>query len=278
MTIDEMYEFDLNGYIVYRNILSQSDVSRMNSILESCKLSKNTGKFSFFTLDPCFIELMSHPFTPAILRVMLGAWVRFDHAFGIEMTQTSSAKQKLHAGPMKEQGAFFYQWVQGQMRNGLIKVIYALSDINSGDGGFVCVPGSHKANLNHYPQENSHLVINPALKAGDMLIFTEALVHGSRKWTATHTRRVLIYSYAPGCLAWRNYDSIKSYQEFATNDLQRDLLRPPNVGDYDEILSEQVGEVSNVFRSRIQFNSLLIPQKDKLIHKIIRKFIKLISS
>lgn len=67
-----------------------------------------------------------------------------------------------------------------------------------------------------------------------MLIFTEALVHGSRQWQAGHARRVLIYSYAPGCLAWKDYETIRPYLSLATTDLQRDLLRPQYVGNCNE--------------------------------------------
>ncbi|HZP81290.1 MAG TPA: hypothetical protein VFB21_06615 [Chthonomonadaceae bacterium] len=38
------------------------------------------------------------------------------------------------------------------MRNGLTVVAYNLKDVNPGDGGFGCVPGSHKSNL-PFPSE-----------------------------------------------------------------------------------------------------------------------------
>jgi hypothetical protein len=39
------------------------------------------------------------------------------------------------------------------------------------------------------------------VNAGDVLIFTEALTHGS-SWTGQSSRRVLIYKYCPGSVAW----------------------------------------------------------------------------
>ncbi len=132
--------------------------------------------------------------------------MRFDHAFGIEMTKTSSISENLHAGPLQNQRAFWYQLALSQgMHNGLIKVISTLSDVHTGDGGFICVPGSHKGNVYYRPKFDSSLVVNPELKSGDVLIFTEALAHGSRKWNADHQRLALIYSYAPGCLAEKLY-------------------------------------------------------------------------
>lgn len=260
MTIDEKYEFDLNGYIIYRNFLPQEDVKLINSIIEDAKGAKDNGKFSFFQLDPCFMELLAHPRAIGILSVMLGDWLRFDHAFGIEMNKAASVLENLHAGQLKNQGAFWYQWFNGQMQNGLIKVIYALNDVNPGDGGFICIPGSHKSNLSYHPKHDSHLVINPALKAGDMLIFTEALVHGSAQWQAERTRRVLIYSYAPGCLAWKSYETVKPYLSMATTDLQRDLLRPPCVSAYNEHLGQQTGEWPTERRSPLNLPRLESPR------------------
>jgi len=255
MTVEERYEFDLRGYIIYRNVLSPSEVARIRNILVNVKGAQADGKFSFVEMDPFFMELMAHPYTLSILQVILGDWLRFDHAFGLKMSKDISIFENLHAGPLQNQRAFWYQWVPDQgMHNGLVKVIYALNDVNPGDGGFICVPGSHKGNLSFTPQHNSHLVINPTLKSGDMLIFTEALVHGSRQWTADRTRTVLIYSYAPGFLAWKSYDTIKPYLSLATNEIQRDLLRPPYVGDYNEHQAKLTGVWDKKRRTPINFN------------------------
>jgi ectoine hydroxylase-related dioxygenase (phytanoyl-CoA dioxygenase family) len=121
------------------------------------------------------------------------------------------------------------------MYNGLIVVMYALKDVNEGDGGFVCVPGSHKANHPFYPNVDSHLVVNPNPKAGDMLIFTEALVHGTRKWRSENLRRSLLYKYSPGYSTWGNPQNLERLLPLATTDVQRSLLRPPGVGTREKV-------------------------------------------
>ena len=93
------------------------------------------------------------------------------------------------------------------------------------------MPGSHKAGMNTYmPGVDSHLVVNPTLAAGDMLVFTEALVHGTRLWTAANRRRSLLFKYSPGYSCWGAAEALEPYRLLARNDLQRDLLRPPYVG------------------------------------------------
>jgi hypothetical protein len=63
MTTDEIYEFDIKGYIVYSNVLSQETLKRINTILADVKGTLGDGKFSFFMRDPYFIELMALPRT-----------------------------------------------------------------------------------------------------------------------------------------------------------------------------------------------------------------------
>ena len=236
MTEAEIYEFDLNGYIIYRNILSEEEVYRMNAIIDEHQAGGTSHTpffeshdFSFFELDPCFIELMANPRTLRIIRVLVGNWLRLDHTYGLQMTKATEIHENLRGGPRGDHGEHQYQWVEGRMYNGLTTVMYALGDVNSGNGGFVCVPGSHKANLYYRPPIDSHLMVNPSLKAGDMLIYTETLVHGTRRWRADHRWRSLLYKYSPGNSIWFDFESIRHYRDLATNDLQRDILRPPGV-------------------------------------------------
>ena len=67
--------------------------------------------------------------------------------------------------------------------------------------------------------------------AGDMLIFTEALVHGTTTWTSDQRRRSLLYKYSPGYSAWASAERLDDARAMAADDVQRDLLRPPCVGN-----------------------------------------------
>ena len=233
MTEAEIFEFDLNGYIVYKDMLTRDQVDHMNGILNE-HLPDETHGFQFLTLDPVFMELMAHPRTLRIIRTMIGEWMRLDHAYGLQMDRLSvergHVKPNLHGGLRHDHGEHQYQWFDGKMYNGLIVVMYALEDINPGDGGLICVPGSHKSNFRYRPPVDSHLVANPSFMAGDMLIFTEALVHGTTTWTSDQRRRALLYKYSPGYSAWASADGLDDARAMAANDTQRDLLRPPSVG------------------------------------------------
>ena len=233
MTEAEIFEFDLNGYIIYKDMLARDQVDQMNGILDG-HLADDAHGFQFLTLDPVFMELMALPRTLRIIRTMIGEWMRLDHAYGMQMDRQSvergHVKPNLHGGLRHDHGEHQYQWHDGRMYNGLIVVMYALEDVHPGDGGLICVPGSHKANMTYRPPVDSHLVVNPSFMAGDMLIFTEALVHGTTTWTSDQRRRSLLYKYSPGYSAWASADGLDDARALADDDVQRDLLRPPSVG------------------------------------------------
>jgi ectoine hydroxylase-related dioxygenase (phytanoyl-CoA dioxygenase family) len=86
----------------------------------------------------------------------------------------------------------------------------ALTDIGPGDGCTMLVPGSHKANFEH-PDYHDHRMkqgeltsvdqvegaIELHIKAGDALLFVDALSHGSAARVNEGERRVVIYRYGP---------------------------------------------------------------------------------
>ena len=56
MNDEQLYEFDLNGFVVVRNASAREDVEHYLSVLRAVQPSAKTGKFSFFHLDACFME------------------------------------------------------------------------------------------------------------------------------------------------------------------------------------------------------------------------------
>jgi hypothetical protein len=85
----------------------------------------------------------------------------------------------------------------------LIAMDIQLADEGPGDGGLAVIPGSHKANfplpekLSFYEAQREY-VKEVHTQAGDAIVFTEALTHGTLVWQGAHQRRTLIYKYSPG--------------------------------------------------------------------------------
>jgi ectoine hydroxylase-related dioxygenase (phytanoyl-CoA dioxygenase family) len=150
----------------------------------------------------------------------------------------------LHGGEGKE-GDHWYKYRDGVIRNGLCVVTFFLTPAAEGDGGFACIPGSHKSNfISSIPPEvrrferRAHYVVQPAVEPGDALFFTEALVHGTMTWRASHERRALLYKYSPGHSAWsQRYYNLEEFENLT--DQQRRILAPPSVGRRPEVIQSE---------------------------------------
>jgi hypothetical protein len=235
MSPEEKFIVDLDGYFVIKNVLSADEVAEMNAFIDA---GDHKGPPSLW--GQSFQRLIDHPKVLPYLLELIGPTVRLDHDYAIFMDQGQSRGQ-LHGGedggrPGGPEGDHWYKYRDGIMRNGLCVVSYMLADANAGDGGFACIPGSHKSRfLGHIPSEvrrfekEAHYVLQPQVKAGDALFFTEALVHGTAPWTASHQRRSLLYKFSPGHSSWSpNYPDAAQYGELSER--QRRMLLPPSIG------------------------------------------------
>jgi hypothetical protein len=75
------------------------------------------------------------------------------------------------------------------------------------------------------------------IEAGDLVIFTEALVQGTVPWTAQHERRSLLYKYSPGHSSWSNsYYNADDYPD--CSEQQRRLMMPPSIGQREPTVAQ----------------------------------------
>lgn len=236
MTPEEKFIVDLEGYMVFKNVLSNDEVAELNAVIDD---GKYEGRRCSLWGEP-FKKLIDHARILPYLLELIGPHVRLDHDYAIFMDK-GDRKGGLHGGedggpPGGNEGDHWYKYRDGIIRSGLGVVSYMLADVNAGDGGFACIPGSHKSNftgnipadVRNYERQ-PHYVAQPTAKAGDALFFTEALVHGTIPWSASHQRRALLYKYSPGHSAWNNdYPRAEDYGEISEQ--QRRLLMPPSIG------------------------------------------------
>lgn len=250
LTQQQLYEFDLTGYLIIRGFLNREKVEEMNRVIDDHQSGKPPPrKFTFLDLSPAFLDVMADPRVLAICELLLGKWFRLDQAFGIQdmcaAEKNSEMAEDLHAGPYANQGAFRYHWFNNRPQCGLVVFDYFLEPVNAGDGGLVIVRGSHKSNLPLEGRDvfamirkdlNMAWIDNPAMDAGDLLVFTEALIHGSKRWKPHERRRRNIhFNYSPGYQAQLDFDIQSQYLHLARNAVEQKLLRPPYVLRRDEI-------------------------------------------
>ena len=248
MTDEEKFLFDLQGYLVIRGALTVDEVSELNEIADD-RFPSTTGPDAYRRAlvslwgEP-YKRLIDHPRIVPYLVELLGPKFRLDHDYCIFMSGGSDGLL-LHGGNSIEND-HWYRYKDGVMRNGLSVVSYALSDTGPGDGGFICVPGSHKSNVEHLLpeplrmlEESRPYVVQPEVLAGDAILFTEALVHGTLPWRAAHERRALLYKYSPGYSTWARefYDADKFG---VLTERQRRILTPPSREERPDVIGGAV--------------------------------------
>ena len=169
MTEAEKYLFDVHGYLVIENALTTSeldaanrsidaqtdqielrpnDLARGSEPLKGLEGRGDLGGLLTWEKPHCeiFRELMALPkFTP-YLEELLGPGFRLEAMSAITMNQGAEGFW-FHEGaePHDRSRGFLYQ--NGRMFCGMTNIAIQLTDVGAKDGGFACLPGSHKANF-----------------------------------------------------------------------------------------------------------------------------------
>lgn len=207
LTAHERYFFDLYGYVVRYGALGDDELDELLGAADRLGRPKPGRDLSsqrfvgFLEREQAFRDLIDHEAILDPILEMCGPKARLDHAYGIAMT-AGTGGLGLHGGGSPHDPAQFYEVRGGKMYNGLVAVQWALVDHTRGDGGFLCIPGSHRGNFDRPDGHPSNWAVEIALQAGDVVIFTEALTHGTSPWRAEHDRLSMLYKYAPGHSAW----------------------------------------------------------------------------
>jgi ectoine hydroxylase-related dioxygenase (phytanoyl-CoA dioxygenase family) len=279
MTEREKYLFDIQGFLIVRNFLTPEEVVRLNAAFDAnrdrigedgnsytgnsttLKAQRKRGLFTgMLTWEHPWCEpfraLLAHPKAIPYLNTLLGRGWRMDHEPFMLCGGEGAEGLILHGPGHNFDGAQYYVYKNGVIRCGMIVLQFQLADVIEGQGGFCCIPGSHKANF-PCPREileweaDREVIVNPACKAGDMLIFNEATTHGTLPWKAPHERRSLLYRYSPKYLHFAGGVYKSAFPEWVEEltEAQRAVLEPPYI--YHRPLIEDDGQT--VVRPRREY-------------------------
>jgi len=256
----ERYLFDLNGYIVIRQMLTPTEVGALNQAIDRLppetrgdrsvhahrgfvtpaahRIPKGddapNGSLGMLDWGPKFRALVGHQNLIPYLVALLGENFRLDHFYAVFQRDLGGAgvPNPLHNGAVPFDPASYYLVRDGRLYNGMIVVSIALTDAPAGAGGFCCVPGSHKSNFPlptalHDLEGTGSIARQVPLQAGDALLFTEALTHGALAWRGAAERRALLFKYCPGHIQWDCETLPTGSHEWTAE--QRRILRQPFV-------------------------------------------------
>jgi ectoine hydroxylase-related dioxygenase (phytanoyl-CoA dioxygenase family) len=233
VTDDEKYLFDLNGYIVVEDLLTPDEVSAANAAIDAradtIRLRSREQKLSGGSpalegthgrgqlggmLDwpepDClpFRSALAHPKLATYLNEILGKGFRVDHQMLLISMEKGAEGHTFHgsSGPGFDPNQY-YIFQNGRFHNGLTVAAVQLTDVNPGDGGLIVIPGSHKSNFPCPPDMRKYLAYQENIrqvtcKAGGVIIFTEAVTHGTLRWTSDEPRRTLLTRYTAGNMAY----------------------------------------------------------------------------
>lgn len=238
MTEHEKYLFDLQGYLAIPDALDSAQLSDLNALLEEHMAQemgdKSTQRFGrLLDWGKPLRDLLDNARVTPILETILGAKFRLDHVYcDVIRGGLGPIGAHLHGGATPFDPSQYYHYRDGKMSNGLTVVAYNLKDVNEGDGGFACVPGSHKSNF-AFPAEWKNLEeLQPCVravtgKAGTAIIFTEALTHGALPWRGSDERRTVFFKFSPHPISWASkYFNADDYEDLTER--QRAILEAPN--------------------------------------------------
>lgn len=238
---DERYRFDLQGFLVRPGVLSAAEVQELNGAIDSLDIGVPSSddimsqRFSgHLSRHPAFVRLLDHGAIINVVSELCGPYARLDHAYGIVMDPGNTGLD-LHGGGHQWDPAQYYRVDRTGIHTGLLAVQWAITDARRGDGGFACVPGSHRA---AFPPPgrmglDDPLVVELPLAAGDVVIFTEALTHGTLPWRAPVQRRTLLYKYSPGSSSWSNdYRVPAGVDVDSLTERRCRLFQPPSVAHH----------------------------------------------
>jgi ectoine hydroxylase-related dioxygenase (phytanoyl-CoA dioxygenase family) len=287
MSEREKFLMDLQGFLHVKDFLSTEEVRALNEAVDANVDEEAEdffpqeapygggmdGQFNKGTADGMltweqpwcqpFRDMLAHPKLIPYLNTFFGRGWRMDEQPFISFAKKGTGGHGLHGTTNRVfDSGLFYHYGNGQIRTGLAVFQFQLADINPGDGGIAVIPGSHKANFK-CPEDimlysaDREVVRNVASKAGDMVIFLEATIHGALPWTAEHNRRSLFYRYGPKYLNFHSDYIETSHPEWVSEltDVQRAALEPahaydrPLVGD-DGASLVQTGNESVAQRPR----------------------------
>lgn len=213
MTQAQKFLFDLQGFVLVEGVLTDEacDMAiekikgRMRPMEKTPDGYDANGTWfsagGLLEAGEPFIQLIDHPKTTAVLKEIIAPDLRLEGAYSFVRTK-GCPPFEMHGGNAGGSVNFRYYVRGGRIYTGLTVISFALQDVSPEDGGFACIPGSHRAEFGLSAEERKRLfsfdgslVQTVPSPKGSAVIFTETLAHGAASWQKDEPRYGLFYKY-----------------------------------------------------------------------------------
>ena len=261
VTDRDIFFFDLRGYLFLEGALSDREVADMNAVLDSApplapgewwgnvhahsyRDNDGVNLQQIYEAGEPFERLIDHPSWIEKVKCFIGGEGTFDWNHGPLFIDENFANLRApgeaigmhsggHIGLIRNQ----FRVLNGKFHCGQVNVLMALSDIGTGDGGTLLIPGSHKSNFVHpeletYQMRGERAGEDPEgameihMNAGDVLLFVDSICHGSLKRTNPGYRRTVVYRYGPSWGNFRHNYQVSGELLARLTPAQRQIVRP----------------------------------------------------
>jgi len=222
--------FDLQGFLKLGKCLSDKELASMRSWIDGrprvesgdwighVHRQNHEAMFGenlqqIYEAEP-FRCLIDHPSWIDLAKRYVGGQSNFDAFHGPVFIDENFINIRgpgqaisLHNGGWKSIKRCQYEYRNNEWMCGQINVLVALEDIGPGDGATMVIPGSHKSRIPHHQMGESNYgtdsvdgiegAVEVHLKAGEAILFVDAISHGSAKRVNPGERRIAVFRYGP---------------------------------------------------------------------------------
>lgn len=199
MSNEENYHFDVAGFLHIPAVLTKAEVARINGALDGLEAGADLLGLPDERRE-AFRDLLVQPHLVWYLNQLVGPGFKLDRLPELLCATEVDTDAPLVGGnePLNPGTAYFHK--NGRRHCEGVRVIWALSDVAEGDGGFVLVPHTHRSNV-EIPEDvltgddDMGLTRQPALSAGDLLIAGLSVAQGIRAWHTDPAPRLLSFEF-----------------------------------------------------------------------------------
>jgi len=253
----EQYEFDRLGYLVIKDMLTETETAALQEAVDTLEehavrhlalpprkqsiwgqnYHRNEEKGyhtnggngqgqtilieDFFNSDPAFDFLINHPKTIDYIAKIVQGRIRINNS-EIRLRYPSNASVTHMGGPIDHK--YRYGFNGKGIDCMMVRMIYFPHAVTNEEGAFSVVPGTHKTNYNSpygsNPDEEPAM-IGLEVEAGDAILFTENLRHGGLTNRSQKVRKTLHIGYGPGWMMSQNVATMDEPQYILPETLAR---------------------------------------------------------
>ncbi|OMF38089.1 phytanoyl-CoA dioxygenase [Paenibacillus sp. FSL H8-0548] len=232
---DLMKQFNEQGYLILRDVLSQEKVDRLNAAIDEVianepeTLAHNI--YNSVERHAEFASLIDQPEVLPLIVNLLGHNIQLHIShLTIRQPNPNEAKTATHSfidwhqdGPHPQ-----FPVIAGLTATYYIKACYILSDMSEPNrGNTKVIPGSHKKpyNPNHKDvRQQLEGEVQVCGKPGDVFIFAQNLWHAGSPNSSEYTRRQLFLGYSPIWMRPIDYHSASERLLKDADPIRRQLL------------------------------------------------------